>query len=98
MVVEIDFDWIVLVCSGWRWSYGLLWQVVQGVVVVIICSGCEFVVLLDESSEVMVIVFFGVVLVGVFYVLLNYCLVDEDLVVLLNWIVFVCVIGDVECI
>ncbi|MVF13462.1 acyl--CoA ligase [Ketobacter sp. MCCC 1A13808] len=96
MAAETDPDRIALVCSGRRWSYGSLWQAAQGAAAVITRSGCEFVALLDESSEATAIAFFGAALAGVPYVPLNYRLADEDLAALLNRIAPACAIGDVE--
>lgn len=95
MAAEAEPDRVALVCSGRRWSYGALWRAAQGAASFISQSGCQFVALLDESSEATPIALFGAALAGIPYVPLNYRLADEDLSALLKRVVPACAIGDV---
>lgn len=95
MAADTDPDRIALVCSGRRWSYGELWSAAHGAAHKITESGCEFVALLDESSEAAAIALFGAALAGVPYVPLNYRLADEDLAALLKRVEPAYAIGDV---
>lgn len=96
MAADAEPDRIALVCSGRRWSYSELWQAAQGAATNIAQSGCQFVALLDESSEATPIALFGAALAGVPYVPLNYRLADADLAALLSRIAPAYAIGDVE--
>lgn len=96
MAADAEPDRIGLVCDGRRWSYSALYRAAQGAAELIAQSGCQFVALLDESSEAAPIALFGAALAGVPYVPLNYRLADADLGALLDRIAPACVIGDVE--
>jgi len=85
-----------LVCDGKRWTYAELWEAAQAACALIRDSGCEFVALLDESSEASVIAMFGAGLAGIPYCPLNYRLADADLGGLLDRISPALVIGDAE--
>src|SRR5690606_39095390 len=95
MAAEAEPARIGLVCEGRRWSYGQLWRAARGAAALIRESGCDYVALLDESSEAAPIALFGAALAGVPYVPLNYRLADADLGALLARIEPACLIGDV---
>ena len=96
MAADADPERIGLVCDGSRWSYQQLWCAAQHAAVLVRESGCEYVGLLDESSEAAPIALFGAALAGVPYVPLNYRLADADLAALLERISPALLIGDIE--
>jgi acyl-CoA synthetase (AMP-forming)/AMP-acid ligase II len=96
MAAEAEPARIGLVCDGRRWSYEALFRAANGAAATINRSGCAYVALLDESSEVAAIALFGAALAGVPYVPLNYRLADADLAALLKRLSPALVIGDVE--
>lgn len=96
MAADAGSDRVGLVCDGRHWTYSALQRAAQGAAANILDSGCEYVALLDESSEAAPIGLFGAALAGVPYVPLNYRLADADLAGLLDRISPACVIGDVE--
>ncbi|WP_428310611.1 class I adenylate-forming enzyme family protein [Hydrocarboniphaga sp.] len=95
MAADAEPDRIGLVCDGRRWSYGALLQAARGAAQAITDAGCQYVGLLDESSEAASIALFGAALAGVPYVPLNYRLADADLAALLLRIEPAYLIGDV---
>src|SRR5215207_3701762 len=96
MAAEAAPNRIALVCDGKRWSYSDLMAAVRGASELITASGCEYVALLDESSEAAVIALFGAALAGVPYCPLNYRLADADLAGLLDRIAPALIVGDEE--
>jgi acyl-CoA synthetase (AMP-forming)/AMP-acid ligase II len=96
MAAETAPDRIGLVCDGKRWSYGDLLSAARGAFELIEASGCEYVGLLDESSEAAVIALFGAALAGVPYCPLNYRLPDADLTGLFGRIAPALIVGDEE--
>lgn len=96
MAAEAEPDRIALICGERRWSYHALWQASQGAASIFHRHDCQFVALLDESSEATPIALFGAALAGIPYVPLNYRLANEDLAALLQRITPSCAIGDVE--
>jgi len=96
MAADADPERIGLVCDGRRWSYDALYSAAKGAAANIVTSDCQYVALLDESSEAAPIALFGAALAGVPYVPLNYRLADADLGALLDRIAPACVIGDVD--
>ncbi len=95
MAAEADPERIGLVCDGKRWSYAAIKRAAEGAAALFENSGCQYVALLDESSEAAPIALFGAALAGIPYVPLNYRLADADLGALLDRIAPACVIGDV---
>ncbi len=96
MAAEAGPDRDALVCDGRRWTYGELLRAAQGAAEVFDDGGCDFVALLDESSEAACIALFGAALAGIPYVPLNYRLADEDLTALIARIAPACIVGDVQ--
>jgi acyl-CoA synthetase (AMP-forming)/AMP-acid ligase II len=96
MAADADPDRIGLVCDGRRWSYSALYRAAKGAAANLEKAHCQYVALLDESSEAAPIALFGAALAGIPYVPLNYRLADADLGALLDRIAPACVIGDVE--
>jgi acyl-CoA synthetase (AMP-forming)/AMP-acid ligase II len=96
MAAEAAPDGIGLVCDNKRWSYGALHEAAMGAAVMVRRTGCQFVAVLDESSEATAIALFGAALAGVPYVPLNYRLADPDLAALLVRISPSLVVGDAE--
>lgn len=96
MAADTDADRIGLVCDQTRWSYGQLLSTVHGAAELIVESRCEYVALLDESSEAAAVTLFASAFAGVPYVPLNYRLADEDLTALIDRITPALVIGDIE--
>ena len=79
MAAEAAPDRVGLVCDGKRWTYAELLAAARGAFELIDQSGCEYVALLDESSEAAVIALFGASLAGVPYCPLNYRLAPAEL-------------------
>jgi len=96
MAAEAAPERIGLVCDGRRWTYGELLAASRGAAARLMQYDCNFVSLLDESSEAAPIALFGAALAGIPYVPLNYRLADEDLAGLLARIAPACIVGDVE--
>ncbi|MCB2059946.1 MAG: AMP-binding protein [Novosphingobium sp.] len=96
MAAEAAPDRVGLVCDGKRWTYADLLAAARGAFELIDQSECEYVALLDESSEAAVIALFGAALAGVPYCPLNYRLPDADLAALLGRIAPALVVGDEE--
>ncbi|MCB2072667.1 MAG: AMP-binding protein [Novosphingobium sp.] len=96
MAAEAAPDRVGLVCDGKRWTYAELLAAARGAFELIDQSGCEYVALLDESSEAAVIALFGAALAGVPYCPLNYRLADTDLAALLERVSPALVVGDEE--
>lgn len=96
MAADADPERIGVVCDGRRWSYAALQRAAQGAAAIIEKSGCQYVALLDESSEAAPIALFGAALAGVPYVPLNYRLADADLAALLDRIAPAYIIGDID--
>ncbi len=95
MAADAGPDRVGLVCDDRRWTYGELLRAARGAAAFLIDSGCDYVALLDESSEAAPIALLGAALAGIPYVPLNYRLADEDLGALLDRIAPACVAGDV---
>jgi len=95
MTTDTQGDRIGLVCDGREWSYSSLLSAAHGAADLINEYGCEYVTLLDESSEAAFIGLFAAALAGVPYVPLNYRLADEDLGALLDRVENSLVIGDI---
>jgi acyl-CoA synthetase (AMP-forming)/AMP-acid ligase II len=96
MAAEAAPDRVGLVCDGKRWTYADLLAAARGAFELIDQSGCEYVALLDESSEAAVIALFGAALAGVPYCPLNYRLADADLAALLGRVAPALIVGDEE--
>jgi len=96
MAADADPERIGLVCDGRRWSYAALQRAAKGAAANIEKGGCQYVALLDESSEAAAIALFGAALAGVPYVPLNYRLADADLAALLGRIAPAYIIGDID--
>jgi acyl-CoA synthetase (AMP-forming)/AMP-acid ligase II len=96
MAADTQGDRIGLVCDGREWTYTTLLTAAHGAADLVNESQCEYVTLLDESSEAAFIGLFGAALAGVPYVPLNYRLADEDLGALLDRVENGLVIGDIE--
>lgn len=96
MAADADPERIGVVCDGRRWSYAALQRAAQGAAAIIEKGGCQYVALLDESSEAAPIALFGAALAGVPYVPLNYRLADADLAALLERIAPAYIIGDTD--
>jgi acyl-CoA synthetase (AMP-forming)/AMP-acid ligase II len=96
MAADTAPERIAVVCDGRRWSYGALFEAAKGAAEVFTANGCEYVALLDESSEAAPIALFGAALAGIPYVPLNYRLADTDLGALLDRVSPAYVIGDIE--
>lgn len=96
MAADADPERIGLVCDGRRWSYAALLRAARGAAARIETAGCQYVALLDESSEAAAIALFGAALAGVPYVPLNYRLADADLAALLGRIAPAFIIGDID--
>ncbi len=94
MAADASPNGVGLVCDGKRWTYSALHKAAQGAAVLIRNSGCEYVALLDESSEAAAIALFGAAMAGVPYVPLNYRLADTDLGALLDRIAPALIVGD----
>ena len=96
MAADTGPDRIGLVCEGRSWSYGALMNAARGTAAFLSECGCDYVALLDESSEAAPIALFGAALAGIPYVPLNYRLADEDLAALLRRISPACIVGDTQ--
>ncbi len=96
MAADAGPDRVGLVCDGRRWNYGELLATAKGAAQNIHDNDCEFVALLDESSEAAFIALFAAAISGKPYVPLNYRLADADLGALLDRIAPAMVIGDTE--
>ncbi len=94
MAAETAPERTALVCDGKHWSYGELHDAAKGAAEIFIERKCNYVALLDESSEAAPIALFGAALAGIPYVPLNYRLADADLGALLDRIAPAYVIGD----
>ncbi len=71
MTTDTQGDRIGLVCDGREWSYSSLLSAAHGAADLVNEYGCEYVTLLDESSEAAFIGLFAAALAGVPYVPLN---------------------------
>lgn len=96
MAADSDPDRVGLVCDGRHWTYGELMSAARGAAAHLSSNGCDYVALLDESSEAAPIALFGAAIAGIPYVPLNYRLADGDLEALLARIAPACVIGDID--
>lgn len=94
MAAEAGFDRVGLVCDGHRWTYPELYDAARRAAALFSSSGCNYVALLDESSEAAPIALFGAAMAGIPYVPLNYRLADEDLASLLHRIAPAFIVGD----
>jgi acyl-CoA synthetase (AMP-forming)/AMP-acid ligase II len=79
MAAETFPDRIALVNPEGRHSYGALHTAAQAAARLIKQSGCEYVALLDTSSEAVAIALMGAAIAGKPYVPLNYRLTDAEL-------------------
>lgn len=79
MAAETFPDRIALVNPDGRHSYGALYAAAQAAARQISASGCEYVALLDTSSEAVAIALMGAAIAGKPYVPLNYRLTDPEL-------------------
>ncbi len=96
MAADAASDGVGLVCDGKGWTYAELYDSAKGAASMIRQSGCDYVALLDESSEASAIALFGAAMAGVPYVPLNYRLADADLGALLGRISPALIVGDRE--
>jgi acyl-CoA synthetase (AMP-forming)/AMP-acid ligase II len=94
MAAEAAPDAMALVCDGRRWTYGALYRAARGAAALIRESHCEYVALLDESSEAAPIALFGAAIAGIPYVPLNFRLAKADLTALLDRIRPALVVGN----
>ena len=95
MAAEAGPDRVGLSCEGTSWTYDDLYCAAKGAAAVFEQSQCDYVALLDESSEAAFIALFGAAIAGKPYVPLNYRLADEDLAALLKRIRPAYLIGDI---
>lgn len=96
MAAEADPERIGLVCNNQQWTYQALLNAAKGAAEIFESNQCNFVALLDESSEAAFIALFGAAIAGKTYVPLNYRLADTDLAALMVRIAPAYIIGDVD--
>ncbi len=94
MAADAGPDRIGLVCNGKSWTYAELLSAANGAADIFEHTKCDYVALLDESSEAAFIALFGAAIAGKTYVPLNYRLADTDLAALIARIVPAYIIGD----
>ena len=96
MAAGAEPDRVGITCEGRRWTYDALWRAAQRAALIFRASGCEYVALLDTSSEASAIALFGAAIAGIAYVPLNYRLADTDLAAQIERISPAYIVGDPE--